>query len=109
MLNGLLDFSTKENSVTRFNNAVRQGVPLAVFGVTSSFKHFLTSNLSGNVLYITKDILSARNAVVAISRLTGEEVNLICAKDESLISFKAFSKILYILELFLVKGQKILE
>ena len=92
MLNGLLDFSTKENSVTRFNNAVRQGVPLAVFGVTSSFKHFLTSNLSGNVLYITKDILSARNAATAISRLTGEEVNLICAKDESLISFKAFSK-----------------
>lgn len=92
MLNKLLALSKRENSVNEFCSSVRQGIPLAVFGVNESFKNYLLSVLEEKVLYIVKDNLTAHNCVKSINQISGKKAVYIPAKDEILLVNKAFSK-----------------
>ena len=92
MLKKLLALSKRENSVNEFCSSVRQGIPLAVFGVNESFKNYLLSVLEEKVLYIVKDNLTANNSVKAINEISGKKAVYIPAKDEILLVNKAFSK-----------------
>ncbi len=92
MLKDLLKFNKTENSVSEFINAVEEGLPSAVFGVSESFKAYLVSNLNGKVLLVTKDGLSAELLVELIKEFSGKTVVYIPAKDETLMTSRAFSK-----------------
>ncbi len=92
MLNKLLALSKRENSVNEFCSALRQGIPLAVFGVNESFKNYLLSVVEEKVLYIVKDNLTAHNSVKVINEISGKKAVFIPAKDEVLLVNKAFSK-----------------
>lgn len=92
MLDKIFALAKKENSVLEFNNAVRQGMPLAVFGVTDAFKNFLVCTLNERVLYVVKDALTARISVDAINEMTDKKAIYIPSKDELLITSRAFSK-----------------
>ncbi len=92
MLNKLLALKNRENSLKEFCSSVRQGIPLAVFGVSESFKHYLTSLLDDKILYIAKDMLSAQSALKAIKEIAGKTAVIIPPKDEILLMNKAFSR-----------------
>ena len=92
MLNKLLALKNRENSLSEFCSSVRQGMPLAVFGVSESFKHYLTSLLEDKVLYVAKDMLSAQSAKRAFEQIAGKTAVFIPPKDELLLMTKAFSR-----------------
>ncbi len=92
MLNKLLELKNRENSLSEFYSSIRQGIPLAVFGVSEPFKHYLTSLLDDKVLYIAKDILSAHSALKAVNEIAGKTAVIIPPKDELLLMTKAFSR-----------------
>jgi len=92
MLNKLLALKNRENSLSEFCSSVRQGMPLAVFGVSESFKHYLTSLLDDKILYVAKDILSAQSAKRAFEQIAGKSAVVIPPKDELLLMTKAFSR-----------------
>ena len=50
MLNKLLALKNRENSLKEFCSSVRQGIPLAVFGVNESFKNYLLSVLEDKII-----------------------------------------------------------
>lgn len=77
-----------ENSV----NAVRQGIPSAIFGVPDAFKWFYPSLLSGKVLIVCKDELIAENYKKALSGYCNKKISVLPAVDELLLINKAFSK-----------------
>ncbi len=87
-----IQLKNRNNSIKEFNECIRQGIPSAVFGVTDAFKNFLVSTLDCKVLYVVKDLLSARVAVDAIKELTNKKAVIIPPKDEILLRNKAFSK-----------------
>lgn len=92
MLDKIFALANKNNSVKEFTDNVRQGMPLAVFGVTDAFKNFLVSTLNEKVLYVVKDNITARVAVDAIMEMTDKKAVYIPAKDEVLLTSRAFSK-----------------
>ncbi len=92
MSNNILQLKNRDNSIKEFNECIRQGIPSAVFGVTDAFKNFLVSTVKEKVLYLVKDILTARIAKDAISELCDKRAVIIPAKDEVLLYSKAFSK-----------------
>ncbi len=92
MLNKLLELKNRENSLGEFCSSVRQGMPLAVFGVSESFKHYLTSLLDDKVLYVAKDMLSAQSAKIAFEEIAEKSAVIIPPKDELLLMTKAFSR-----------------
>ncbi len=92
MLNKLLALKNRENSLSEFCSSVRQGIPLAVFGVSEAFKHYLTSLLDEKVLYVVKDMISAHSALKAFNEIAGKTAVIIPPKDELLLMSKAFSR-----------------
>lgn len=92
MLDKILKLKNGVNSVREFTDAVRQGIPSAVFGVPEAFKNYLVSVLDEKVLYIVKDAITARSAVEAISEIAGKKAVYIPPKDEILLHSRAFSK-----------------
>ena len=92
MLNKIFALTKRENSISELKNAVRQGMPLAVFGVTDAFKNFLICTLEERVLYVVKDALTARISVDAIHEMTDKKAVYIPSKDELLLTSRAFSK-----------------
>ncbi len=92
MLKQLLALKNRENSLSEFCSSVRQGMPLAVFGVSEAFKHYLTSLLDEKVLYVAKDMLSAQSAKRAFVEIAGKTAVIIPPKDELLLITKAFSR-----------------
>ena len=92
MLNKLLALKNRENSLSEFCSSIRQGIPLAVFGASESFKHYLTSLLDDKVLYIAKDIISAHSVLKAVNEIAGKSAVIIPPKDELLLMTKAFSR-----------------
>ncbi|MBE5733726.1 MAG: transcription-repair coupling factor [Clostridiales bacterium] len=92
MLDKILQLKKGDNSVKEFIENVRQGIPSAVFGVTDAFKNYMVSSLDEKVLYIVKDAITARCALEQISELSNKKAVYIPAKDEILLSSRAFSK-----------------
>ena len=71
---------------------LKNGVPVAAFGLSDPLKYLTCAQLCGRAVYITADALSAQRAAAAISVLSGKKVALLAAKDEVLIYRKALSK-----------------
>ncbi len=92
MLDKIFALAKRNNSISEFIEAVRQGMPLAVFGVTDAFKNFAVCTLNERVLYVVKDALTARISVDAINEMTDKKAVYIPAKDELLLTSRAFSK-----------------
>ena len=92
MPENIIQLKNTNNSVKEFNECIRQGIPSAVFGVTDAFKNYLVSTLDQKVLYVVKDLLTARIASEQITQLTHKSVVIIPPKDEILLYSKAFSK-----------------
>lgn len=92
MLKKILDLKHGNNSIKEFTESVRQGIPLAVFGVTDAFKYFLVSTLPDKVLYVVKDGITARYAVEAIEEFSNKSAVYLPPKDEVLLFNRAFSK-----------------
>ena len=92
MLNNFLALKERENSVKEFSEAVRQGIPSAIFGVNDPFKSYLVSVLEDKVLLVVKDFISAQLLGENIKDLSGKKVTIVRQKDEILFSPKAFSR-----------------
>lgn len=92
MLDKILALKQKNNSVKEFTDNVRQGMPMAVFGVNDAFKNFLVCTLDSKVLYVVKDALTARIAVDAINEISLKTAVYLAPKDELLLTTRAFSK-----------------
>ena len=92
MLEKIIALRDRENSVKEFISAIRQGIPSAVFGVSDAFKNFMVATVGKPVLYIVKDGLSAALAERAIKELSAKKTVYLPAKEETLISTRAFSK-----------------
>ncbi len=92
MIERLSQLNNGINSVREFNQTIRQGMPVAVFGISDAFKDFLVSTAEEKVVYVVKDILGAIRAKDAITELTDKNVVVIPPKDEILMMSRAFSK-----------------
>ncbi len=92
MLEKLKMLKNGKNSVAEFCSFIRQGIPLAVFGVSESFKSYLVSQIDGKVLFVAKDEISAKKFSQEFQEYSGKKVVYIPPKDESLLITKAFSK-----------------
>lgn len=86
------DFYNKGDFLENYRNSVRQGIPLAVFGVPESFKRFLCSAVDGKTLVIEKDHVSALATVKAIEEFSGKTVAYIPARHETVANYTARSK-----------------
>ena len=92
MLEKFLQLKNRNNSISEIEESIRQGIPLAVFGVADTFKNYVISCLENKVLYVVKDTVSARAAKDAIEELSGKTTVYIPPKDELLLTSRAFSK-----------------
>ena len=92
MLDKILDLKNRDNSVKEFTDCIRQGIPLAAFGVTDPFKNYLISVLNDKVLFVAKDGVSARQVLKGVNEISGKKAVIIPPKDELLLTVKAFSK-----------------
>ncbi|MBO4594675.1 MAG: transcription-repair coupling factor [Clostridia bacterium] len=72
--------------------SVRQGIPLAVFGVPESFKRFLISATGGKVLVIERDHVSALATCKAVGEFSGRTAAYIPARHETVANVLARSK-----------------
>ena len=75
-----------------YNDFIRQGMPLTVFGVNDSYKSYLISTTEAPVLFVVNDLLSAGIFKDLINGFCDKKVVIIPPKDELLIQRKAFSK-----------------
>ncbi len=92
MLNKLTELKEPFSSVKEFLEYVRQGMPLAVFGVCDSFKTFLISCLDEPVLFIEKDYISVENRARDLAYYSKKRVKVLYPRDELLTFNLAFSK-----------------
>ena len=92
MLNKVLELKNNQNSVKEFLDSIRQGIPLAAFGVTEPFKNYLVSVIPEKVLYVVKDGISAHLVAEGVSELSGKKTVVLPPKDELLLNSRAFSK-----------------
>ena len=92
MLEKIINLRDRDNSIHEFSEAVRQGIPSAIFGVNDPFKSYLVSVLEDRVLLVVKDNLSANLLAETINDISNKKVVIIPQKDEVLFSPKAFSK-----------------
>ena len=88
----VLDFTKNLNSAKEYVDNIRQGVPLALFGVTDPFKYYLASRTGSPVIYVVDDRFKAYNVAREISEFLGKEVNVLPPKDELLFKAKGFLK-----------------
>ena len=92
MLDKVLKLKNNQNSVNEFLSAIRQGIPLAAFGVTDAFKNYLVSVIPDKVLFIVKDGITANFVAEGISELSGKKTVIVPPRDELLLNSRAFSK-----------------
>ena len=72
---------------------LRLGTPTAVFGVSDAYKALLAAACTtGRVVYVTDSAPNAARMAAEIAAFAGEEVALLCAKDEVLLYKEAVSK-----------------
>ncbi len=92
MLEKILDFKVRDNSIKELISYVRQGIPSAVFGVTDAFKNYLISAIDEKILFIVKDGLTAKSSLDLIREISGKKAIYIPPKDEILLHSRAYSK-----------------
>ena len=92
MLEKIIALRDRGNSVKEFLSSIRQGIPSAVFGVPDAFKNYLIAAIDEPVLYVVRDNLAADSAARAVSELSAKNAVILPAKEETLISTRAFSK-----------------
>ena len=92
MIEQLNKIKDGNNSVHDFAETLRQGIPLAVFGVNDCFKAFLVANVESKVLLVVKDNISASFFAEMITELSDKKVVIIPQKEEVLVQLKAYSK-----------------
>jgi len=92
MLEKILSLKDSNNSVNEFCQAVRQGVPSAIFGVNDAFKNYLVGTLPDKVLLVVKDNITAWLSSELITDFSGKKTVIIPPKDEVLLTSKAYSK-----------------
>ncbi|MBE7087448.1 MAG: transcription-repair coupling factor [Clostridiales bacterium] len=92
MLDLITNLTTRKNSLSEFLSSIRQGMPLAVFGVADPFKSLLVSAIDTPVLLVVKDSLTADFFSTQIKELSEKKVVFIPPKDELISINKAFSK-----------------
>ncbi len=73
-------------------NDVCGGIPTAVFGVSFAEKCRLVGSFDTPVLYIVRDIITAKKAVEEIRQISGEKVVLLNPKDDALLYKSTFDK-----------------
>ncbi len=73
-------------------SSVCGGIPTAVFGVAFAEKCRLVSSFDQPVLFIVRDIITAKKAVSEINQLSGEKAVLLYPKDDTLLYKSAFDK-----------------
>lgn len=83
---------SNSETVKGFDDLLRQGMPLTVFGVADSFKSALLSTVNSPVLFVVKDMLSAATFKELIGQYTDKKVRVLPPKDELLMPRRAFSK-----------------
>ncbi len=88
----LLSYKNQECSVYEFNHCISQGIPSAVFGIPDSFKSYLIATLNRPVLYVVKDIVTARTVKSEIEEFSNKNVVYLPPKDEILVMQQAYSK-----------------
>lgn len=88
----LLSLKNQECSVKEFNQCVCQGIPSAIFGVPDAFKSFLIATLEQPVLYVVKDLVTARTVKTEIEEFSNKSVVYLPPKDEILLMQRAYSK-----------------
>ncbi len=71
---------------------LKNGVPVAAFGLDSAQKYLICALAERRAVYIAPDALTAQRAAAAIFSLSEKKVALLCAKDEVLTYRKALSK-----------------
>lgn len=89
------DFFKAENlngEYSSVNKDLREGIPVALFGVSDEYKHFITSLMEGKTVYIAADLQKAKKAAEAISAFSGEEAVYLPPKDEILLYKNALSR-----------------
>ncbi len=92
MIENSLRIIKQSSFICELQSSIRQGMPSAVFGVPDSFKNYLVSVMENPVLYVVKDDITARQAVEEITQFSSKKAVFIPAKDETLVTLKAFSK-----------------
>ncbi len=73
-------------------NALENGIPTDVYGVSDPQKYLIAAMTQGRVLYLAADALSAARAANGIRALSDKRVCLLGAKDEVLLYRSALSK-----------------
>ena len=92
MIKNLLCSARYGGEYNQIVNDVCGGIPTAVFGVTFSEKCRIVSSFNQPVLYVVRDIITAKKAVSEIKEITGEEAVVLYTKDDTLLFKSAFDK-----------------
>lgn len=92
MIKNLLCSARYGGEYNQIVNDVCGGIPTAVFGVTFSEKCRIVSSFNQPVLYVVRDIITAKKAVSEIKEITGKEAVVLYPKDDTLLFKSAFDK-----------------
>ncbi|MDE6441404.1 MAG: transcription-repair coupling factor [Clostridia bacterium] len=92
MKENFFTFDSIGGNYTALKNDIRLGTPTAVFGVSDAHKYLTASMLTGKVLYVTADAVSANKAYQSLCALSGKKCVLLPAKDEVILYKDALSK-----------------
>jgi transcription-repair coupling factor (superfamily II helicase) len=92
MLKNLLSSATFGGIYNKIKDDVCGGIPTAVFGVSFAEKCRVVSGFDGQVLYIVRDMITAKKVQEEISQITGEECIYLPASDDMLLYKADFDK-----------------
>lgn len=92
MLKNFLNSANYGGVYNRIKDDVCGGVPTAVFGVSFAEKCRVVSSFDSQVLYIVRDMLTAKKVQEEVSQICGEECVYLPAKDDALLYKSAFDK-----------------
>ena len=92
MLKNFLNSANYGGVYNRIKDDVCGGIPTAVFGVSFAEKCRVVSSFDSQVLYIVRDMLTAKKVQEEVSQICGEECVYLPAKDDTLLYKSAFDK-----------------
>ena len=92
MLRELLKPQALGSPFTEIADAVRQGIPSAVFNLSFSEKCHVASMLDRPVLFVVPDTLAMERAAEEVRGLSGRRAVKLYPKDDVLLDKRAFSK-----------------
>lgn len=92
MLTSILMPSKKGGIIKNIETSFRGGVPTAVFGVSTPQKCAVTACFNFPTVTIVRDAITAEKTAEQISKISGEKVVFLPAKDDVLLYKTAFNK-----------------